>query len=69
MNDVTEDQLINMGKHLLKIHKDKLNISKEPSLSDTNGRIDLAQINISIPTHVINLKAENSKDFQVEHIG
>ncbi|KAL0276782.1 UNVERIFIED_CONTAM: hypothetical protein PYX00_004283 [Menopon gallinae] len=64
MNDVVEDQLINMGKHLLKIHKDKLNASKEPSLSDTNGRIDLAHMNISIPTYVINLKMENSKDFQ-----
>lgn len=67
MNDAVEDQLINMGKHLLKIHKHRMSVNdnKQINLSDTNGVIDLGVVNIKVQTHTANLKLENTKDFQV----
>lgn len=67
MNEVVEDQLINMGKHLIKIHKHKMAAcdSKQLNLSETNGKIDLALLAVSAPTHTAHLKLENMKEFHV----
>lgn len=67
MNDLVEDQLINMGNHLLKIHKHKMtaNDDKLINLSETNGKLDLAQINVTVNAHCVSFKADNSKEYQV----
>lgn len=71
MNDLVEDKIINMGKHLLKTHKLKLavNDSNKINLSETNGKMDLALMNVRVNTHCVNLKVpENPKEIHVRKI-
>ena len=67
MNDLVEDQLISMGKHLLKMHKHKMffNDDKQINLSETNGKLDLSLLNVTINSHCVNLKTDVQKEFQV----
>ncbi|KAK6633048.1 hypothetical protein RUM43_012791 [Polyplax serrata] len=66
MNDLVEDQLISMGKHLLKMHKHKAiaNEGKLVNLSETNGRLNLALLNVAVNAHCASLKTENPKEYQ-----
>ncbi|EEB17192.1 Phosphoinositide 3-kinase regulatory subunit, putative [Pediculus humanus corporis] len=66
MNDLVEDQLISMGKHLLKMHKHKMffNDDKQINLSETNGKLDLSLLNVTINSHCVNLKTDVQKEFQ-----
>lgn len=70
MNEVVEDKLINMSRHLIKTNKQKSSSScfTNLNLSETNGRIELSKLRLNIVSHSVPLTIETGKEFHVSEI-
>lgn len=66
-DDAAQDKVLMMSKHLFKIHQQRL-VSQQPDnidLYETGGRLELNQLNLNVPTHVVVFKPQENREFQV----
>ena len=67
LTEQVEDQLLEMGKHLIKINRHKLHAScfNSYNLSETNGRIDLSRHRLNLSRHSHMLASDTNVDCSV----